>query len=278
MSRALISLLMPVSAPAPYLSEALTSIVEQEFEDWELVLVVDGTDPAITQAARDAIPSSKLILVERSVRGGIAVALNDGLRAAQGQWVARLDADDRAHPLRLRKQSAYLEDHPETVLLGASAVLIDVRGHETGTRTVASSGSLARLLVQKNRFVHSSVMFSAEVARRLGGYDEAAHLREDYELWMRMAQVGDTANIHEPLVDYRLSPNQISRRRPTRRSLNRIWRAQRELAREVGVNRWIAFLERLQWRVAQYQLISNLRARARGLRTRLRSADKRSSQ
>ena len=246
-----VSVLMPVAAPAPFLREALDSVVAQTYENWEIVLVVDGTDAEIRRVANEVIPAERLRLVELATRSGIATALNAGLKVAKGDLIARLDSDDRSLAGRLGRQVAMMDAQPQLALLGTSARLIDQSGADRGSRPVQADRGVCDQLVRRNQFVHSSVMFRRDIVGSLGGYNEECHLREDYELWLRIAVVAEVANLPDALVDYRISPGQISAGTPTRRSLGLVGNAQAQLGRALGVSTSSLWWSRVIWRSSQ---------------------------
>jgi glycosyltransferase involved in cell wall biosynthesis len=148
-------------------------------------------------------------------------ALNRGLAEAGGPLLARLDADDRALPERLARQARYLEENPGIGLLGSWANRIDEDGRLRGRITPATAPEeLARVLMRGNPFVHSSVMFRAELARRLGGFRPAFRAAEDYDLWLRIAETAATANLPEPLVDYRWHEENVTHRSAIRQAFS----------------------------------------------------------
>jgi lipopolysaccharide cholinephosphotransferase len=106
-------------------------------------------------------------------------------------------------------------------------------------------------LVARNQFIHPSVMFRAELIRSLGGYDPHCHLREDYELWLRVARASDVANLAEPLVDYRLHDDQSSAGTPGRASLARVASAQRKLGAHLNKSALAVRASSAAWRAAQ---------------------------
>lgn len=251
MTRPRVSLLMPVAAPAPFLADALTSVVAQSFKSWELVLVIDGADEGLSGQAAVLVPRERLRMVQLPTRVGISGALNAGLAVARGEFIARIDSDDRCQPDRLRQQVAALDNWPEVALIGSAANLIDASGTRRGLRAVTAGRDVRLGLLKRNQFVHSSVMFKRKIVEDLGGYDAECHLREDYELWLRVAANSAVANLAAPLVDYRISPGQLSSGVPTRRALHLVAEAQSRLADALSAAGPLAYMHRVVWRMAQ---------------------------
>jgi len=204
-----VTVLMSVFNGAAYLREAIDSILAQTFTDFELLIVDDGsTDetPAILHSYAD--PRMRVLTNERNL--GLTASLNRGLREARGEWIARQDADDRSHPDRLRRQLEHLDAHPEVMLLGTHARLIDARGRVTGTlRKPVTRTGIAWASVFHNPFIHSSVMFR----RGIGTYDESYPFNQDFELWSRLLGNVAMTNLDAVLIDYRAHTQSIAGRR-----------------------------------------------------------------
>lgn len=204
-----VSVLMPVHNGAPWVRDAVESILTQTLEDLELIVIDDGsTDatPELLGCVRDP-----RLRVERRGRAGLTRALNLALGLARGALIARLDADDAALRERLERQRAFLDAHADVGLLGTGAREVDEAGRTVReVRPPADDAAIRRALIRRNPFVHSSVMMRRSVLERVGGYDEALPVAQDYDLWMRMGRVTRLANLPEALVLRRLLPGRVS--------------------------------------------------------------------
>jgi glycosyl transferase family 2 len=208
-----ISVVMPVRDGARWLGEAVASVQDQTFADFELIIVDDGSADETPHLIEARAASDPRIRAIRQARLGLVPALNRGLAEARGRLVARLDADDRAHPERLQRQSQYLDGHPEIGLLGSWADKIDEQGSSVGTlKPPARPEQLAPLLVRMNPFLHSSIMLRKAVLQKVGVYRPAFEGAEDYDLWLRMSEVAKIANLPECLLQYRLHPDSLTHR------------------------------------------------------------------
>ena len=126
-----ISVVMPVyNTPVPILKEAVDSILNQTFRDYEFIIIDDGSKDE-TAAYLDGLVDAKITLLRNETNIGITKSLNIGFRASQGKYIARMDADDISFGERLEKQYAYMEDHPDAVLCGCA---IEEFGSKTGRR------------------------------------------------------------------------------------------------------------------------------------------------
>jgi hypothetical protein len=198
-----VTVLMPVHNGGRFVAEAIESILQQTFTDFEFVIVDDGsTDdtPSIVASFTD----SRIRILRSEALLGLPRALNRGLAAAKGQLVARQDSDDRSHPRRLAAEVAFLRANPEVALVGTQVRVIDKRGRISRPpawwRATTASGIRFQSLFD-NPFLHSSVLFRRD---RVGGYDESFATAEDFELWSRVAAEHPVRNLPEALVDLRM--------------------------------------------------------------------------
>ena len=164
-----VSVVLAVRDGAPWVGDAVRSILGQTLTELELVVVDDGsTDDTPQTLARFA---DARLRVARRTQLGLTRSLNEGVSLARAPLIARLDADDVAAPERLARQLAFLDAHPEIGLLGTGAIEIDATGREVG-RVVppAADADIRRALIRRNVFVHSSVVMRRQAlasARRL---------------------------------------------------------------------------------------------------------------
>ena len=254
-----VSFLMPCATPAPFLRATLTSLASQTVDSWELVLVLDGDAPSEAAVARDLTPPGKLRLIQMGSRGGIARALNLGLHHCSAPFVARIDADDICAPERLEVQLNAMQSNPQYRLLGSRAERIDEGGRVTGVVPIKVEPDSRRSLLRKNQFVHSAAFFRTADVVALGGYNVFCHLREDYELWLRLAIGGPLANVPETLVQYRISAGQSSRAPASRRATQLIGTSRAAAAEAIGVSNLEAKAYQFAWTVGQTRMARSLR-------------------
>ncbi len=216
-----VSVIMPVRNGAAWLAESVASIRAQDFATFEFIIVDDGSDDGTAALLASFAAADPRIRVFRQAPQGIVAALDTAIAQARAPYLARLDADDRTRPDRLRKQLAFMEAHPEVGLLGTWAEVIDGAGTRVGRLTPpADPAHLARVLGRTNPFVHSSVMMRTALVRRLGGYRSAFRAAEDYDLWLRIAEVASIANLAEDLTQYRRHAASQSQRDAVRQAFS----------------------------------------------------------
>lgn len=217
----MVSVLLPFRNASQTLDAAIRSMVEQSLHEWQLLLINNASTDESTSIALAWSRRDPRIRVIEEPTIGIAHALNTGLKHATAPLIARMDADDIAHPERLARQVAYMEAHPEIGVLG------------TRTRfetTVEKSSGMAWFVNWQNtiltshehyvkRFVdaplaHPTVMFRRELVERSGGYSTGP-LPEDHELWLRWMHHGVRfAKLPEELLTWNDHAQRLSRTHP----------------------------------------------------------------
>jgi glycosyltransferase involved in cell wall biosynthesis len=206
----LISVLLAVYNGETYLKEAIDSILCQTVADFEFIIVDDGSTDN-TAAILQSYTDSRLRVIRAEKNCGLIDSLNKGVVAAKGKYLARLDADDVAMPDRFEKQLQYFAQHPDTVLLGTGAMLIDSASKELyWTYYQQNIPAIPTHLLFRNVFIHSSVMVKTEILREFP-FDKAYYLAEDYIVWVQMAQKYAVAAIKEPLVKHRIHETNITK-------------------------------------------------------------------
>lgn len=215
-----VSVVIPVWNGERYLRQAIESILAQDFADFELIVVDDGSTDGSAVLA-ESFMSDNRVSVRRQINAGVVAARNAGLQAARAEYVAFLDADDIAKPERLTKQVAYLRSHPEVAVVGSHITHFD--DHHGVLRTQCFPDSpveVARALETGNPLAQPAVMLRRSAALAVGGYREAfKHGAEDYDLWLRIVEKHPLANLPEALTLYRVHPGSLTHRRRPEQTL-----------------------------------------------------------
>ena len=207
-----ITVLMPVYNAERYVGEAIESILRQTFADFEFLILNDGsTDGSAAILRQYAQSDQRIRFYDFTENAGLIARLNQGIDLAQGEYLARMDADDLSLPERFAKQVQYLDDHPRVAIVGSFAKLIDQAGVLKGTmlRWDIPDHWLQTHLFWGNPFIHPSIMGRTRVFREFR-YHEEYYLAEDYFLWSQIAFTHPVSNFPEPLLLYRVHDGSIS--------------------------------------------------------------------
>lgn len=196
MQSPVVSVLLPAYNAAPTLAEALSSVQDQEMADWELVAVDDGSEDDTGARLEAAAAADPRIRVLRLPHQGLVAALSAGLAICRAPLVARMDADDRMHPARLRRQVALLETHPAVDLVGSlvecfpkEQIQEGMARYQEWLNSLVSHSEIIRDIFVESPFAHPSVTFRKDSVLRVGGYQERGWA-EDYDLWLRLYLAG----------------------------------------------------------------------------------------
>jgi glycosyltransferase involved in cell wall biosynthesis len=210
-----VSVIVPAYNAAAYLPYAIDSVIVQTYPSWEIVIVNDGSTDNTSAVVASYQPrlQDQLQYIDQPNRG-LSAARNTGIRAARGEFIAMLDADDVWLPHRLARGVPVLDADPETGLVHAKVVRIDVHGSITGQLRVEPqylSGRIARnIYTRRAHLICPTVMFRKSCLDAAGWFDEAMNATEDRDLWFRIALRYKVAFIDEVLAHYRLSPTSIT--------------------------------------------------------------------
>jgi glycosyltransferase involved in cell wall biosynthesis len=200
-----VSVLLPVWNGEAFLAAAIESIVRQTFSSLELVVIDDGSSDGTAAIAEDFASGDRRVRVLHRPHEGLSATLNAGIAAARGDYVARMDADDISVPDRLRKQVAYLDTHPACVAVGAWIEVIDDAGRHIGLKTFVKTHEeiSAALLRGISPMAHPTMVMRRDALQAAGGYDARRSPSEDFDLWFRLGERGQLANLGEALLQHR---------------------------------------------------------------------------
>jgi GT2 family glycosyltransferase/pyruvate-formate lyase-activating enzyme len=208
-----ISVVMATYNDGLYLQMAVESILKQTFQDFELIIVDDGSTDA-TPDILSKVEDPRVRVFRNSQNLGLTKSLNIGVRHARGRYIARMDADDISLPHRLETQVNFLEKNREYGLIGSSYYKMDETGEiHSLIHVLEDDRSLQAGLKKQNWFGHGSVMMRKDAFQQVGGYDERFRFAQDYDLWLRMAKFYKVANSGEPLYCWRFTESSISKTR-----------------------------------------------------------------
>jgi glycosyltransferase involved in cell wall biosynthesis len=216
-----ISVLMPVWNGEAFLAAAVDSVFGQTLEDFELLVVDDGSTDRTPEILRQY--TDPRLRVIPSEHAGIVIALNHGIAQARADWIARLDADDISKPQRLEAQWRAVSKNPKAVLCHSNVEHFGENAPTTKPARLPRSRSFTALrLCYMCPISHSSVLFNKAVALAAGGYQPEERHAEDFSLWGRMLERGTFVGLSEKLVRFRSHAQSVSQRNlETQKTLTR---------------------------------------------------------
>jgi len=198
-----VTVLMSVYNGEKYLHEAIDSILNQTFKDFEFLIINDSS----IDSSRDIVLSyndPRIRLIDNEKNIGLTRSLNKGLRLATGECVARMDADDVSEFKRLEMQVWFLDAHPSIGVVGINSYVISERGKVLGKmERPASHRKIMAKILSENQMVHSSLMWRKNLLKTYGYYNEELTFAQDYELLLRLSSVADLANLPDQLHRWR---------------------------------------------------------------------------
>jgi glycosyltransferase involved in cell wall biosynthesis len=204
-----ITVLMPVYNGEQYLREAIESILNQSYTDFDFLIIDDGSTDQSANII-NSYPDPRIRLVENERNMGLIHTLNRGIDLANSKFIARMDCDDISMPNRLSKQLALMEQHPAVGVCGGWIEYF--MGKQLILKFPVNDKDIKHALLSYNPMAHPAIMIRAEVIKKNHIYydPEYQHV-EDYELWARLSSITCFANIPEVILKYRIHPIQIGR-------------------------------------------------------------------
>ena len=216
MQTPLISVIMPVYNTAKYLNEAIDSILEQTFKDFEFIII----DDCSTDGSKDIIKSyndERIILLENETNLGIVYSLNYAISLANGKYIARMDSDDISEINRLEKQVSFMENNEDIILcgtwfkgIGNDKLYVYPESHDEIIVKMLSYCAIGHPTV----FIRNSILKHYNLK-----YDILMEYAEDYDLWSRLSTIGKLANLPEVLLQYRIHDNQVSKQKKIKQKI-----------------------------------------------------------
>ena len=207
------SVIMPIYNGERYLEPAIESVLRQTFDDFELLLLNDGSTDRSVEIIEQYLKQDGRCKLHSWSNRGVVRTRNDGIDLARGEFLINLDCDDICLPQRFEKQIAYLGSHPDCVAVGSRILLIDTEGlpicefinelthDEIDSKHLSGVGG--------SRICNPSATMRREAVVRAGKYREGYAPSEDLDLFLRLAEIGMLANLPEVLIQYRQHPNSL---------------------------------------------------------------------
>lgn len=209
-AKPIITVLMPVYNAEKYISDAIASVLQQSFTDFELLIINDGSTDN-TENIIASFTDARIVLINQSNQG-VAAALNNGLQIARANYIARFDADDICMPQRLQVQYDFLSSNPDYTIVGTDVDYLDMNDEFVFSycSSVYTNEQIQQQQFVTCPFIHSSVLFRKENVLKAGGYNIHAHTFEDHLLWPKILSQGKGHNLSEKLLKVRLNPGSVT--------------------------------------------------------------------
>ena len=211
MNNPVISIIMPVLNGEKYLAEAIGSILNQTFTDFEFIIINDGSTDG-TEGIIKSFDDQRIVYIDNGKNLGLAASFNIGIDAAKSKYIARMDADDISLPERFAEQFSFMERKPHVGIIGSSIILINEKGEKiTIHKRPGRHLEIKYSSLFSTPMYHPTVMGRAEVFKSYH-YQETFSNSEDYELWSKLLFNTDIkfVNITDPLLKYRIYPQSFT--------------------------------------------------------------------
>jgi len=207
-----ISVILPVYNAQDYLVAAMDSVLAQSFTDFELLAHDDGSSDGSLRILQDYARKDPRVVVTTGPNQGIVGTMNALIHNAQGDLLARMDADDICLPDRFAKQIAFLDANPDHVMVASATLMIDGDGRRIGTNVAPLEHAEidAKNVRGITTIEHPAVMMRKDAVMSIRCYDPQFLLAEDLDLWLRLAEIGKIANLPDVLLQYRVHDNSLS--------------------------------------------------------------------
>lgn len=214
MGKPAVTVIIPTHNRLNYLVQALDSVARQTFQDFETIVVDDGSDAPVAPQVADHPTRPRVI---RQTRGGPAAARNRGIEAAEADLIAFLDSDDVWLPTKLERFAGALKENPEVSIFHGPMSAMDAAGNPMGGRCKPRHGGWITRRLFASCFVDvPTVVCRKALLERMGGFDASLPVCEDYDLWLRISVREPFGLIEEPLSRRRLHDNRLSKSRMSR--------------------------------------------------------------
>lgn len=203
-----VSVIMPVYNAGSYLRDAIDSILQQTYTDFELIIVNDGSTDGSEKKIKEF--TDHRVRLYSQENQGLTNTLNRLVSLSQGKYIARMDQDDWSFPDRLARQAKFLDNHPEVGLLGSWVEVVNPSNAHVGVnRFPVSDPAIKEMLLVKNTFAHGAIMMRRDSAVQ---YQHEYDYAEDFGLWCQLAKGKKLANLPIVLYRWRTSPGGMSAR------------------------------------------------------------------
>lgn len=232
----LVSLIMPVYNTGQFLNEAISSIKNQTYQNWELIIVDDhSTDNSPSLLRKISGKDQRIKVFYNKENKGVSYCANLALTKAKGQYVARMDSDDISSIDRIEKQLEFLIKNEDVVAVGGQCEVLNANGQPIGTKKFPTdSAEVAKMLFTFASIQQPAMMVNSQLLpKNFVWYDESLRAGEEHELLFKFLQYGQLANLTDVVLGYRMHGENISTKHPKKDFFN-ILNARLKAIREYG--------------------------------------------
>lgn len=209
-ARPRVSIITPTFNRAQFIGFAVDSVLAQTFDDFELLIVDDGSEDDTVSVLEPYRMDSRVRYLHQPNQGQ-SVARNRGLARARGEFICFLDSDDAWTPTKLEQQVRLMDEYPEVDIIHGDEIDIDAQGREVSRKNMRRfSGMIARELLADNSVSINTVMVRKHCFEEMGGFSEGRRVADDYDIWLRFAARYRFLYVPEFFGYYRVMPDQIS--------------------------------------------------------------------
>lgn len=209
MGKPKVTVLMSVYNNEKHLSDAVNSILNQTFGDFEFLIINDGSTDNSDEILK-SYKDSRITIYKNKENIGLAKSLNLGLKKAKGKYIARQDGDDISMPERLKRQVDFLDKYSDYAVVGTFAKVFDENSREVRLwKKLIEDDEIRKFLKKGNCIIHGSAMIRTSFLNNVGFYYESMERSQDYELWLRLSKKYKMANIPEVLYFWRTNTGKV---------------------------------------------------------------------
>jgi len=209
----LVSVIMPTYNREELVGRSIKSVLDQSYKNFEFIIINDCSTDNTEKIVEDYQKKDKRIkYLKNKDNLGIVKSLNNGLRIAQGEYIARVDDDDAwIDEKKLEKQIDFLNKHQEYVLIGTGSIAVfESKGLRIKNSKPEKDEDIRKKMLLNCPFLHPSVVFRKEAIDKIGFYDESLERAEDYDLWMRLGKIGKMFNLQEYSIESIVGASNVS--------------------------------------------------------------------
>lgn len=218
-----ISVVMPAYNAEKHIAEAIESILNQTFTDFELLIIDDASTDKTFEIAKDyADKDSRIKIIRNTENLNIGGSLNKGISEAKAEIIARMDADDISLPDRFQKQYDLLQSDPKIAVVGGDIIVLEEDWSTHIRKYESDSDKMKKLLVRYMPFAHPATMYRKQPVVEAGMYDPKKSPSEDMNLWIRLGAKYKFGSVPSPIFKYRMYSTSSSNKKLRKVELNTI--------------------------------------------------------